>query len=173
MKQLHKNIIEKYQISAENYAVVNKWGGKRYQYKVKVEHKEFDYYDSIDKFELGVKELDDEALLFAFYAIISDAIYYIQYEDNIIDFAKDFGYIDNKSQPNFEFYLNSSYRRKLDDYLTQKEITNFRNIGNVYTGCQDTYFALEGIESINTGRGTLKEERLYEIMEELREVGIE
>lgn len=173
MKQLHKNIIEKYQISAENYAVINKWGGKRYQYKVKVGHKEFDYYDSINNYKLGVKKLDNEALLFAFYAIISDAISYIQYEDNIIDFAKEFGYIDNKSQPNFEFYLNSNYRRKLDDYLSKDELENFRNIESIYTGCQDTYFALEKIESINTDLRTLKEERLYEIMEELREVGIE
>ena len=173
MKHLHREIIEKYQISAKNYAVMNKWDGKSYQYKVKVGNKEFDYYDSINNYKLGVKKLNDKGLLFAFYAIISDAISYIQYEENIIDFVKELGYIDNISQPNFEFYLNSSYRRKLGEYLSEKEISTFRNIEEVYIGCQDTYLALERIDFININSGNLKEKRLYEIMEELKEVGIE
>ena len=173
MKQLHKEMIEKYQISGKNYGIVNKWGGKRYQYKIKIGHKEFDYFDSINNYKLGVKKLDNEALLFAFYAILQDAISYIQYEDNIIDFAKEFGYIDNKSQPNFEFYLNFNCRRKLNDFLSEEEIENFRNIETTYSGCMDTYYALERIKSINLYLRDLKEDRLYEILENLREMGIE
>lgn len=173
MKQLHKEMIEKYQISARKYGVINKWGGVRYQYKVKIGHKEFDYFDSIHNYKLGVKELDTKALLFAFSAILQDAISYIQYEDNIIDFAKEFGYIDNKSQPNFEFYLNFNCRRKLNDFLSEEEIENFRNIETTYSGCMDTYYALERIKSINLYLRDLKEDRLYEILENLREMGIE
>jgi hypothetical protein len=173
MKHLHKEMIEKFQISARNCGIVNKWGGKRYQYKIKIGPKEFDYYDSINNYKLGVKKLDNKALLFAFSAILQDALSYIQYEDNIIDFAKDFGYIDNKSQPNFEFYLNSNYRGELNEYLTDKEIENFRNIKIAYSGCKDTYYALERVESINLNLRYLKEDRLYEILENLREMGIE
>lgn len=51
-----------------------------------------------------------EGILFGFYCIISDAISYAEYTDNIAGFALEFGYIENSELPNFEFYMNSKYR---------------------------------------------------------------
>lgn len=172
MKKKMKEFIEKHQISAKNYAVVTKWGGVRYQYKIKVADKEFDYYDSIHNYKKGVKKLDDTALLFAFRCIIQDALSYIQYEDNIQDFALDFGYIEKPMLPHFDWFL--SYRvtkNEMLEYISDVDFENFQNVKKAYSGCEDTYTKLCCIDTFGNKRN--RHTTLEAILENLSEMEIE
>ena len=171
MKELQKQLIEKYQISATYFANTKKWGEIRCHFKIKVFNKEFDYFDGVYTFKKDIRKLDMKGILFGFYCIISDAISYAEYTDNIVDFALEFGYIENSELPNFEFYMNSKYRRSdLEEYLSLKELEKFKSCDEAYSGCEDTFYKLEELEEFGYN---LKTETLYIIMEELRNAGIE
>ena len=110
-------------------------------------------------------------MLFGFYYIISDAISYAEYEDNINGFALEFGYIEKLELPNFEFYMNSKYRRSdLEEYLSGADLEKFKSCVEAYSGCEDTFYKLESTKKFEYN---LKLETLYKIMEELRSAGIE
>lgn len=171
MKEIQKQLIEKYQISATHYANIKKWGDTRCHFKIQVFNKEFDYFDSVDNYKKDIRKLDLQGLLFGFYCIISDAISYAEYNDNINDFALEFGYIEKLELPNFEFYMNPKYKiRDLEKYLTMADLEKFKSCVEAYSGCEDTFYKLE---STNKFEYNLKLETLYKIMEELRSAGIE
>ena len=171
MDELQKQLIGKYKISATFFAHTKKWGETRCHFKIKVFNKEFDYFDSVNNFKKGIRELNIEGILFGFYCIISDVISYAEYTDNITGFALEFGYIEKSELPNFEFYMNSKYRRSdLEEYLSLKELEKFKSCVEAYSGCEDTFYKLE---STNKFEYELKTETLYNIMEELRNAGIE
>ena len=171
MEELQKQLIEKYKISATYFANTKKWGETRCHFKIKVFNKEFDYFDNVYNFKKDIRKQDMKGILFGFYCIISDAISYTEYTDNIADFALDFGYIENSELPNFKFYMNSKYRRSdLEEYLSLKELEKFKSCVEAYSGCEDTFYKLESTKKFEYN---LKTETLYNIMEELRNAGIE
>ena len=171
MKEVQKQLVEKYQISATYYANTKKWGDTRCHFKIKVFNKEFDYFDSVNNYKKNIRNLDLQGLLFGFYCIISDAISYAEYEDNINGFALEFGYIEKLELPNFEFYMNSKYRRSdLEEYLSGADLEKFKSCVEAYSGCEDTFYKLESTKKFEYN---LKLETLYKIMEELRSAGIE
>ena len=171
MEEVQKQLIEKYQISATYFANTKKWGETRCHFKIKVFNKEFDYFDNVYNFKKDIRKLDMKGILFGFYCIISDAISYAEYTDNIVDFILDFEYIETSELGNFEFYMNSKNRMSaVEGYLSLKELEKFESCVEAYSGCEDTFYKLESTEKFEYN---LKTETLYIIMEELRNAGIE
>jgi len=151
-----QELILKYKLSYSKLGGVTHWGAKRYHYHIRVNHTTFKYYGSIADFEAKKYDLSDLDLLLAFRCVISDALSYLDYKDDKASFFSEFGYL--KSDYNF-LLKNSSYA---EEYLTDKELKNFKNGLNAYKGCKDTYNRLK-----------FADDELYSIIEELSNNDIE
>lgn len=150
-------LIKEFELKVSRVGVVNKWGGKRYMFNIYVNGKCFEYYDSIHNFEQGKKTLSKDDKLFAFRCIISDALSYKEYSKDIEGFLRDFGYID--SDINIDFGTLCKYG---EEVLTLEQLERFKEGTRAYRGCERSYFKLN-----------LLSEDLYQILENLNEMGIE
>ena len=156
--QAKKDLIKRLNLSAEFAGVAEAFGRKSNSFDILFDRytKPFKFYGSVADKENGVTTLDDDALLFAYYCIISDAMVYLQAEDKS-DFLIEFGYVESENKIATEYDINYA-----NEVLSPSEFKQYKAGIEAWNGCKDTRNRLS----------KYSDDELCAIMDELQELEV-
>lgn len=167
-----QELIEKYGLSYVYIGNFENWNMLRPKYHINIFDKKFEYWGSNQDYKNKVKDLTTEDLLFAFRCIISDALSYKEVEhfddEAIIKFGQEFGYIN--SSDIWQIYTNT---RNPEEYLSDEEIENCKNLHQAFEGCDMSWWRLDGCRKFPISGDWKLQDELYKILETLSDLGIE
>ena len=156
--QAKKDLIKRLNLRAEFTGVAEAFGRKSNSFDILFDRytKPFKFYGSVADKENGVTTLDDDALLFAYYCIISDAMAYLQAEDKS-DFLIEFGYVVEENRIATEYNIDYA-----SEVLSCEEFEQYKVGIKAWNGCKDTRNRLN----------KYSDDELYAIMDELKELEV-
>jgi len=151
-----KDYIAKLGLTATCRGSANTWGRTSYQFDILFGRftTPFKFYGSVADYQANKQTLSDNELLFAYKCIISDAYCIVEVDNSKDEFLEMFGYLDKE--------YRGVHPQQLEYILSDEDYKQYESGIAAWEGCKSTKTRLNKTD-----------DELYEILDELQELGIE